>query len=171
MFSESGSPVQLTQGNVVSYVTDIVSATGSAVSAIAACIAAVGVWYARHQLKTSREIAQVQFEDSLGKEYRELAGELPKKALMGDNLCETEYEEAFDELYRYIDLTNEQISLRAQKRITSNVWESWSEGIEANLRLPAFARAWDEIKTRSSAFKELRRLEQERFQSDPIDWR
>lgn len=52
----------------MSNVTDIVSAVGNAVSALAACVAAIGVWYARHQLKTSREIAQLQFEDSLGKE-------------------------------------------------------------------------------------------------------
>ena len=119
----------------MSNVTDIVSAVGNAVSALAACVAAIGVWYARHQLKTSREIAQLQFEDSLGKEYRELAGELPKKALMGEILTDSEYEEAFDELYRYVDLTNEQTSLRAHGRITPDVWKSWSEGIEANLKL------------------------------------
>lgn len=154
----------------MSNVTDIVSAVGNAVSALAACVAAIGVWYARHQLKTSREIAQLQFEDSLGKEYRELAGELPKKALMGEILTDSEYEEAFDELYRYVDLTNEQTSLRAHGRITPDVWKSWSAGIEANLKLPAFARAWIEIKTRSSGFEELRRLELELFQNDPKDW-
>lgn len=154
----------------MSNITDIVSAVGSAISALAACVAAIGVWYARHQLKTSREIAQLQFEDSLAKEYRELAGELPKKALMGEILTDSEYEEAFDELYRYVDLTNEQTSLRAHGRITPDVWKSWSEGIEANLKLPAFARAWIEIKASSSGFEELRRLELELFQSDPKDW-
>ncbi|MCP1418480.1 hypothetical protein J3D47_002723 [Pseudomonas laurylsulfativorans] len=151
--------------------TDIVSAVSSVISALAACVAAAGVWYARHQLKTSREIAQLQFEDALGKEYRELAGELSKKALMGEFLNDAEYVEAFDELYRYVDLTNEQISLRARGRITSDVWQSWLEGIEANLKLPAFARAWAEIKTRSSGFEELRRLEREIFRTDPKDWR
>lgn len=151
--------------------TDIISAIGSAVSAIAACVAAAGVWYARHQLKTSREIAQLQFEDALGKEYRELAGELSKKALMGDILSDTEYEDAFDELYRYVDLTNEQISLRVRGRITTEVWHNWLEGIEANLKLSAFTRAWTEIKARSSGFEELRRLEREMFQIDPKDWR
>jgi aminopeptidase N len=154
----------------VSDTTDIISAVGSAISAIAACVAAAGVWYARHQLKTSREIAQLQFEDALGKEYRELAGELSKKALMGDLLSDTEYEEAFDELYRYVDLTNEQISLRVRGRITSEVWHNWLEGIEANLKLPAFSRAWTEIKTRSSGFEELRRLEREMFKIDPKYW-
>ena len=155
----------------MSETTDIVSAVGSAISALAACVAAAGVWYARHQLKTSREIAQLQFEDALGKEYRELAGELSKKALMGERLNDDEYEEAFDELYRYVDLTNEQISLRSRGRITSDVWKSWLAGIEANLNLPAFAQAWTEIKTRSKGFEELRRLERENFKSDPENWR
>lgn len=155
----------------MSTTTDIVSAAGSVISALAACVAAAGVWYARNQLKTSREIAQLQFEDALGKEYRELAGELSKKALMGEVLSDTEYEEAFDELYRYVDLTNEQIGLRARGRITPEVWHSWSEGIKANLALPAFARAWKEIKARSSCFDELRRLEREMFEIDPKEWR
>ena len=117
----------------MSEVTDIVSAAGSAVSAIAACVAAVGVWYARHQLKTSREIAQLQFEDALGKEYRELAGELSKNALMGTILTELEYVNSFDDLYRYFDLTNEQILLRQRGRITSDVWENWCIGIKSNM--------------------------------------
>lgn len=151
--------------------TDVVSAVCSAISALAACVAAVGVWYARHQLKTSREIAQLQFEDALGKEYRELARELSKKALMGELLSDAEYEEAFDELYRYVDLTNEQISLRARGRITPEVWKSWMEGIQTNIALPAFTRAWLEIQSRSSSFEELRRLEREMFEIDPISWR
>ncbi|WP_310452940.1 hypothetical protein [Sulfuritalea sp.] len=154
----------------MSEITDIVSATGSAVSAIAACVAAVGVWYARHQLKTSKEIAQLQFEDALGKEYRELAGELSKNALLGEELSDAKYEQAFDELYRYFDLTNEQISLRQRGRISPEVWRSWSAGIRANLALPAFRRAWSEIKERTVAFEELRRLERERFSSDPKEW-
>ena len=150
--------------------TDIVSAAGSAVSAIAACVAAVGVWYARHQLKTSREIAQLQFEDALGKEYRELAGELSKNALMGEILTEIEYEKSFDDLYRYFDLTNEQILLRQRGRITSDVWENWCMGIKSNMALPAFQRAWVEIKERSSAFEEVRRLDAEFFAIDPVSW-
>ncbi len=139
-------------------------------SAVAACVAAVGVWYARHQLKSSREIAQLQFEDALGKEYRELAGELSKKALLGEELSDAEYETAFDELYRYFDLTNEQISLRQRGRISTEVWQSWSAGIQANIELPAFQRAWIEIKERSIIFEELRRLERERFSTDPREW-
>ena len=151
--------------------TDLVSAIGGTISALAACVAAAGVWYARHQLKTSREIAQLQFEDALGKEYRELAGELSKKALMGEQLSDDEHEDAFDDFYRYFDLTNEQISLRARGRITPEVWGNWLEGIKENLKLSAFARAWTEIKAKSSAFDGLRRLENDKYRTDPKDWR
>ena len=159
------------KGEPVSEITDIVSAIGSSASAFAACVAAVGVWYARHQLITSREVAQLQFEDALGKEYHELAGKLSKKALLGEVLSNAEYEDAFDNLYKYFDLTNEQISLRQRGRISPEVWQSWSAGIKGNLALPAFLRAWSEIKERSIAFEELRRLERECFSNDPKEWR
>lgn len=154
----------------VSELTDLVGAIGSSVSAVAACVAAVGVWYARHQLKTSREIAQLQFEDALSKEYRELAGELSKKALMGLPLSDLEFEACFDGLYRYIDLTNEQVSLGARGRITFETWESWRDGIKANLNLSAFSKAWTEIKAGSEGFEELRRLERDEFKTDPREW-
>ncbi|MDE4538046.1 hypothetical protein GIB19_12540 [Pseudomonas sp. ITEM 17296] len=154
----------------MSHTTDFFSALGSMLSGLGAFVTAAGVWYARNQLKTSRDIAQLQFEDDLAKEYRELAAELPKNALMGTEISNGEYEESFDGLYRYIDLTNEQISLRSRDRITKETWESWLEGIQANMKLPAFAQAWAEIKNSSSGFKELRRLEREIYESDPKDW-
>lgn len=151
--------------------TDFYSALGSMLSGCAAIAAAIGVWYARGQLKSSREIAQLQFEDELSKEYRALAGELPKIALMGEEMSTEDHDNCFDELYRYIDLTNEQISLRARKRVTKETWDSWREGIKSNMELPAFAKAWAEIKARSVGFDELRRLEREKYESDPATWR
>jgi hypothetical protein len=147
------------------------NAYAAVASAVATSIAAVGVWYARSQLRTSRDIAQLQFEDALTKEYRELVSSIPTEALLGEPLNEAEYQDSFDEFYRYVDLSNEQVSLRQRGRINAEVWNIWREGIEANLSLPAFNRAWSEIKTRSNSFKELRRLEAERFESDPKEWR
>ena len=155
----------------MSQATDIVSAAASSLSAIAAIVAAVGVWYARKQLKTSREIAQLQFEDALGKEYRELVNRLKPKALLGEDLSEQEYQDAFDELFHYVDLSNEQVSLRQRGRIGAEVWDSWGSGIRSNLALPAFALAWREIKTKSSSFQELRRFEAEGEASDPRSWK
>lgn len=154
----------------MSTATDIVSAVASSVSAIAAIVAAVGVWYARSQLKNSRDIAQLQFEDALGKEYRDVANRLTPKALLGEELSDQEYQDAFDELFHYVDLSNEQVSLRQRGRIGPEVWENWRSGIRSNLALPAFARAWAEIKEKSSSFRELRRFESEGESCDPKNW-
>lgn len=89
----------------------------SIVSALAAVAAAVGVWYARSQLAMTQKIAQMQFEDSLSKEYRELAHRIPPKALLGEHLNDQEQEQIFDEIFRYIDLSNEQVNLRKRGRI------------------------------------------------------
>ena len=148
----------------------VIQSYAAIVSAAATCVAAAGVWYARSQLRTSREIAQLQFEDALTREYRELASRIPTGALLGDELNEAEYQDSFDEIFRYVDLSNEQASLRQRGRVTPEVWESWREGIRANLQLPAFARAWSEIKQRSKSFDELRRLESQQFASDPKEW-
>jgi hypothetical protein len=148
-----------------------INAYAAVVSAAATTIAAAGVWYARRQLRTSREIAQLQFEDALTKEYRELASCIPTKALLGEPLDDAEYQKAFDEFFRYMDLSNEQVSLRQRDRINAEVWAIWRDGIQANLSLPAFQRAWAEVKARSTSFNELRRLESERFSTDPKEWK
>jgi hypothetical protein len=139
-------------------------------SAAAAIVAAAGVFFAYWQLRTSKNIAQLQFEDGLAKEYRELANRIPTKALLGEELSEEEYQSSFDELFRYIDLSNEQVSLRQRARISQAVWEFWVGGIQTNLALPAFKRAWSEIQSKCESFQELRRLETGRFKIDPCSW-
>jgi hypothetical protein len=150
--------------------TEWITAAASVISAFATCVAAVGVWYARRQLQTSREISQLQFEDSLAKEYRDLANHIPPKALLGSELSDDEYTKAFDDIFHYIDLSNEQVYLRVRNRIGKDVWENWRDGIKTNLSLPAFGRAWNEIKEKSGSFQELRRLEKEEFKLDPCEW-
>ncbi len=141
------------------------------VSAVASTIAAVGVIFAFGQLRVAKNIAQLQFEDSLAKEYRELASRIPTKALLGDGLSEAEYQSSFDEFFRYVDLSNEQTSLRQRDRIGPIVWQYWSAGIQANLALPSFSRAWSEIQGKCDSFQELRRLQTEGFRYDPRTWK
>ena len=140
------------------------------VSVVASTVATVGVIFAFGQLRVSKNIAQLQFEDGLAKEYRELAGRIPTKALLGQPLSENEYKYSFDEFYRYVDLSNEQVSLRKRGRIGKGVWQYWSSGIQANLALPSFNRAWLEIQGQCKSFQELRRLEAEGFRLDPNCW-
>lgn len=140
------------------------------ISALASVVAAGGVFLAYGQLKISKNIAQLEFEDGLSKEYRELASNIPTKALLGIDLTEEEFQRSFDELYRYIDLTNEQVSLRQRNRVKKEAWLNWSSGIQSNLARPSFKRAWSEIKEKSNSFQELRRLESEDFKIDPKLW-
>lgn len=140
------------------------------ISAIASVAGAAGVLFAFRQLRLSKLIAQTQFEDNLAREYRELAATLPVEALLGEDLPDEEYMQAFPRLYRYIDLCNEQIFLRQQERVRPEVWNYWSSGIQSNLDRPAFARAWREIRERCDSFQELRRASDERFERDPACW-
>ena len=145
------------------------------ITAISAAVSAGGVVFAVRQLHLTKQISQQQFEDRLAEEYRDLASRIPTKALLGSGLSPTEYQAAFDELFRYIDLSNEQVMLRKHKRISPEVWASWCSGIEFNLALPAFQRAWVEIQkknpTQFSELKELlKQLDMKQLQVDPAQW-
>jgi len=146
------------------------SAVPNWISAVAATVAAGSLILTLWQVRVVKTIAMMEFEDSMGREYRELVGRLPAKALLGESLSDIEHSESIDEFIHYIDLCSEQIFLRRCKRICDQTWEFWRQGIETNLTLVAFARAWNEVKDRSSSFNELRRLEREEFRSDPAVW-
>jgi hypothetical protein len=141
------------------------------ISALASAVAAIGIFVAILQLRVSKNIAQLQFEDGLAREYRELSSRIPTKALLGHSLPEDQYQASFDEFFRYVDLSNEQVSLRRRGRIGNDVWQYWCSGIQANLALPSFKRAWSEIQDQCDSFQELRRLEAENFNLDPITWK
>jgi hypothetical protein len=133
---------------------------------------AFGVFFALWQIILGKKLATTQFEDSMAKEYRELAAKLPTKALLGEDLNEVEYKEALDEFFHYIDLSNEEVFLRQRCRISTETWSYWLDGIRSNLARPAFKRAWEEIKSQTDdIFLELRRLEASGFKDDPCNWK
>lgn len=118
-----------------------------------------GVLIAAVQLLMSRKQSVTEFEDSFSKEYRELASELPTKALLGEALSEKEHEDSFDQFYHYFDLCNEQVFLHMNGRISEATWNYWRDGILANMRRPAFKRAWKEISPLTTGeFTELRSI-------------
>jgi hypothetical protein len=139
---------------------------------LAALATTIGVIVGVVQIRLGRKQAITQFEDSMAREYRELVSKLPTKILLGEEVSDEEYKLHFDELYHYIDLTNEQIFLRRNNRISIKTWENWQGGIKTNLRRPVFKKAWTEIKEKSNGdFRELRLLEEKNFASDPRTWR
>jgi hypothetical protein len=140
-------------------------------SAIGSVGTAVAVLVAAWQVRKNTQQARTDFEDDLSREYRELARCIPVKACLGQDLGEEEFEQAFPMLYQYIDLSNEQIFLRINGRISKATWINWVDGIKSNLDRPAFSHAWALIKEGSQgSFAELRRLEENGFKDDPRSW-
>lgn len=129
---------------------DIFSVLANVATAIAVIVAA---W----QLLLSHKQAVTTFEDSLAKEYRDIAATLPVEALLGELLSDAEHIDKFDEFYRYFDLCNQQVFLRQSGRVSDKTWEFWKDGIGSNLKRPAFVRAWSEVAARCNGdFSELR---------------
>lgn len=139
------------------------SVVGSIGTALAVLVAA---W----QVRKSTEQARTNFEDELAQEYRQLARDIPVEALLGAELSSERFDSAFSTLYHYLDLTNQQVFLRMNGRIRRSTWSDWRDGIRSNLSKPAFATAWQQVKSRSDNFHELRRLEDSRFEDDPMAW-
>lgn len=128
-------------------------------SALANVATAIAVIVAAWQLLLSQKQSVTTFEDSLAKEYRDIAATLPVKALLGEPLSDSEYTDKFDEFYRYFDLCNQQAFLRKSGRVSDRTWEFWKDGIASNLKRPAFARAWSDVTARCNGdFSELRTL-------------
>lgn len=126
---------------------------------------------AYRQFRLAARNSQTAFEDALSREYRQVAGRLPLRALMGEELGDQEFDATLAHFYWYFDLTNEQVFLRRHGRVSDMTWRSWSSGIEANMSRPAFRRAWAEIdRSPVRPFAELRRLVRVEFDADPEDW-
>ncbi len=123
------------------------------------------------QIREGRKQAVTSFEDSLAREYREIAQRIPVVALLGEPLSGSDLQANLDDFYHYIDLSNEQVFLRQRGRVRPDTWTNWRDGIQSNLKRPAFLAAWRLIKEKSpGSFEELRRLETANFQADPRDW-
>jgi hypothetical protein len=138
---------------------------------LAAVGTAIGVFIAAWQLWRTKQQAITSFEDQLGREYRQLAQEIPVDALLGKELADDTFKKVREQIYNYIDLSNEQIFLRKKGRISKVTWKDWCDGIKSNLSRPVLARVWTEVKEAvPESFKELRRLESEKFLHDPRSW-
>ena len=140
------------------------------VSAVGSLATAIGVLLTWQQLRHARRQSQTSFEDALAREYREIALRLPLGALLWEEI-DLQGPDVLKQFYHYFDLSNEQVFLRQNRRVSKPTWISWSGGIQSNLARPAFQKAWAEIKERSRTdFQELRRLEKSAFREDPVSW-
>jgi len=145
---------------------NVVSSIATAFASIAT---AIGVAFCGIQLKLTKKQSQAEFEDRLDQQYREISMALPVDVLIGQDAEEEKAGEIRELIYNYLDLTNEQVYLRAKGRVSNHTWSSWSSGIEAHMKKKAFTEVFDEIKD-FSAFTYLERLVKDRFKSDPAHW-
>ncbi len=162
-------------GRTLSYAAHVIADVFAGITALStvATAAAVGIGVgqlraSKEQLELAREQAQTSFEDDLAREYREIIGQLPAGAFYIDGAIELD-DDALRWLYRYFDLSNEQLAMvRQDKRISAEMAEQWKEGIRGNLALPVFRSAWGEISPHlpHNFFEDLREFVPEPAEDD-----
>jgi hypothetical protein len=77
---------ELTDGLRVGSEMDWV-ALGSAATALGSAATAAAVAYTKRQLKAGHDQARTAFEDNLEREYRQIAADIPVRALLGAKLA------------------------------------------------------------------------------------
>ncbi len=126
--------------------------------AAASIATALSIFVAGYQLWQAQRQARTSFEDTVAERYLDFVRELPVEALLGGMLSDEDIHAHLSVFYRYFDYSNWQAFLHQRRRVRNRVWWEWREGIEQNLRKPAFAAAWVVIASRSpDSFDELRR--------------
>lgn len=141
----------------------------SAATAVGSLVTALGVGFGAWQIRVGKEQAQAAFEDSLDQQYRTLSMELPVNVLIGEPVEESERNKVRELIFNYLDLSNEQVYLRAKGRVSKHTWASWSMGIKLLLAKPSFKEVYAEVKDKSD-FTYLNRLVASDFSSDPKSW-
>jgi hypothetical protein len=123
-----------------------------------------------YQLWQRKKQFTTEFEDKLTSDYRDIVYEIPVESLLDDSSADA-YEGDLKDYYRYIDLSNDQVFLRQENRVSKSTWENWKAGIETNLSRDDFEAAWQEIESKSSnSFNELRDLRDSDKHDDPLYW-
>ena len=145
---------------------NVISSFATAVGSMAT---ALGVLFGAWQIRLSKKQAQAEFEDQIDQQYRAISMELPVDVLIGGVPSEEDASKVRELVYNYLDLSNEQVYLRAKERISTHTWNSWCAGIRLHLARPAFSAVFDEIKDKSG-FTYLERLVDTNYSTDPKDW-
>jgi hypothetical protein len=125
-------------------VDEAIRTVGSAGTLVAVSIAAL-------QLALNRRQTRANFEDDLSREYRTISAALPADAFFYDADASVSLtDEQRNAMFRYFDLSNEQLRFCKQKRVSRRTERAWRQGIRANLELPRFEQAWEEVTSRLS---------------------
>ena len=142
-------------------------------SDVAALATAVGVVVLVVQLGITRRQDRTAFEDGLAREYREIALSLPVTAFFDEpdpNRPPPPLADCLENYLRYIDLSNAQVFLRKQRRISGSTWANWKDGIGDNLGRDEFKEAWAYVRMHiTKSFHELAALDAH-WEHDPGWW-
>ncbi|WP_135665184.1 hypothetical protein [Halorhabdus rudnickae] len=128
------------------------------------------VFVLAYQLRQRHRQFRTEFEDKLTSDYRDIVYEIPVDSLL-QNSHSDGYEGELKDYYRYIDLTNDQIHMRQNGRVSKSTWENWRAGIETIFGREDFEAAWKEIKERApDSYNEIRDFEDSEKPDDPYYW-
>ncbi len=109
----------------------------------------IAVLIAAQQLLLNRRQIRANFEDDLSREYRSISRELPADAFFSDAPGTIPLtDEQLNAMFRYFDLSNEQLRYCKQGRVSRETANAWRDGIVDNLKLPRFQQAWTQITAR-----------------------
>lgn len=137
---------------------------------LAAIATVVGIPIGLFQLYLHLCQSVSSFEDQLAREYRQIAAKIPIMAFLGQDFSPEKYNDVREQIYNYLDLSNEQVFLRQTGRISAKTWDYWKDGIQSNLERPLFEQVWSDVKKYDKKqFQELQRLEKD-FSIDPFAW-
>ena len=123
------------------------------------------IWRNAEQTKTT-------FEDSLTKEYREIIRRIPYKVFVDGKLEGSDKDIAYNEIFNYMDLCNEQIFLRTSGRVREKTWMNWQDGMKTNFSIPIFAVCSKEVfEALDNNFNELKKVQESKYGTDPKKWK
>jgi hypothetical protein len=129
------------------------SSIGEVVTVVSAVATAVGVGFAGLQLRQQRWQTRTAFEETINQFFLEIIGAIPSDALLGRDL--DDFDEHYAAIYRYLDLSNYQVHLANNGRLSAETRQLWGDGIRDLMSLPAFRRALFRVRAEADRFDEL----------------
>jgi hypothetical protein len=87
----------------------------------------------------------------LCQEYRLILSDIPSPALVNQPV-DLDNEKTLNCFYRYFDLANGEFFMAKCGRVRQDTWKYWQEGIQDNLKLVAFKKAWQKIEPKLAGY-------------------
>ncbi|GAA0426346.1 hypothetical protein GCM10010357_54870 [Streptomyces luteireticuli] len=135
--------------------------TWYAMAGIGQALVAIVVSVGAFNLRQSRKLRIIAYEERFEERYWHLMGRLSADALKGavqrrpPNKCK---DSDLQVVRSYFRLCETQLNVRASGWITDATWDLWAQGIYGRMRHYPFTRVWDEVIANPRADHLYRRL-------------